>query len=143
MSYEVQIANSDEQIQSCFLVMHQLRPHLVESEFVERVREQMKEAYQLAFIMEEGEVNACAGFRISNNLFMGKNLYVDDLISAEDQRSKGLGTSLMTWLRELAKQEGCQVLHLDSGTHRKDAHRFYFREGMHIASYHFSEDLNQ
>jgi hypothetical protein len=30
---------------------------------------------------------------------------------------------------------------LDSGTHRRDAHRFYFRERMHISSYHFALKL--
>lgn len=32
-------------------------------------------------------------------------------------------------------------LHLDSGTHRGRAHKFYFDQGFTIASYHFSEAL--
>ncbi len=30
-------------------------------------------------------------------------------------------------------------MHLDSGIQRKDAHRFYEREGMSITSFHFAE----
>jgi hypothetical protein len=30
-------------------------------------------------------------------------------------------------------------VHLDSGVQRKDAHRFYEREGMKLASFHFSQ----
>jgi hypothetical protein len=32
-------------------------------------------------------------------------------------------------------------MHLDSGIQRKDAHRFYEREGMSMASFHFVENL--
>jgi len=73
---------------------------------------------------------------------MGKHLYIDDLVTAESQRSKGYGETLVRWLRELAIKEGCTYLHLDSGTHRGRAHKFYFEQGFTIASYHFSEELN-
>lgn len=32
-------------------------------------------------------------------------------------------------------------MHLDSGTQRKDAHRFYEREGMSVAGFHFVENM--
>jgi hypothetical protein len=35
----------------------------------------------------------------------------------------------------------CDVLALDSGTQRTDAHRFYFREGMVIPSFCFRKNL--
>lgn len=73
---------------------------------------------------------------------MGKHLYIDDLMSSEKQRSKGYGEKLMAWLRVLAKVENCSYLHLDSGAHRGSAHKFYFKQGLTIASYHFSEKLN-
>ena len=43
---------------------------------------------------------------------------------------------------ELAAKEGCQQMHLDSGTQRKDAHRFYERQGMTMASFHFRRKRN-
>jgi hypothetical protein len=48
---------------------------------------------------------------------------------------------LLSWLKERAEKEGCQQLHLDSGTQREDAHRFYGREGMKMASFHFVENI--
>ena len=36
---------------------------------------------------------------------------------------------------------GYQQMHLDSGIQRKDAHRFYEREGMTMASFHFVENI--
>lgn len=33
-------------------------------------------------------------------------------------------------------------MHLDSGIQRKEAHRFYEREGMTMASFHFIEKIS-
>lgn len=101
------------------------------------------EGYRLAFIADKDAVVAVAGYRIFTSLFMGKNLYVDDLVTASDSRSRGYGKILIDWLRDLARESGCTHLHLDSGTQRHRAHRFYFRQGMDIASFHFSEKLDR
>jgi len=137
----LRIAKSDEDIAACFGVMSELRTHLEEAAFVDTIRGMQVEGYQLAFIEEDAAVVATAGYRIHTTLFMGKNLYVDDLVTSGNVRSKGHGRAMLNWLRDLALREGCTHLHLDSGTQRHRAHRFYLREGMDIASFHFSEKL--
>ena len=81
------------------------------------------------------------GYRLGANLFCGKHLYVDDLVTADTERSKSYGRELLAWLRALAVKNDCDVFHLDSGVQRKRAHAFYLREGMELSSYHFSERL--
>ena len=138
----IQILSRAEEIQSAYPVMEQLRPLLIESEFVDRVFSLMQEGYQLAAVFDENEQITClAGYRIQENLFMGRHLYVDDLITRESTRSQGYGAAMMDWLKQQAREAGCSVLHLDSGTQRQLAHRFYFRQGMLINSYHFSMAL--
>jgi GNAT superfamily N-acetyltransferase len=122
--------------------MHQLRPHLVEADFVRRVRGmQQREGFQLAFVEDGGAVHAVAGYRYYEKLFSGKNLYVDDLVTAASQRSRGYGRALLGWLAAEAKRRGCDQLELDSGVQRFEAHRFYFRERMHVSAYHFVRSL--
>ena len=41
-----------------------------------------------------------------------------------------------------ARAAGCSVLDLDSGVQRRDAHRFYMREGLTISSFHFARVLD-
>ena len=36
-----------------------------------------------------------------------------------------------------ARGQSCDNFELDSGVQRAAAHRFYFRERMHVAAYHF------
>jgi GNAT superfamily N-acetyltransferase len=134
----IQIAESDEDIRRCFPVMQHLRPHLAEEEFVPRVRRMHPNGFHLAFLEEDGVVRAVAGYRYLDLLVSGMTLYVDDLVTDPEQRSSGHGAALLTWLKGQAREHGCERLTLDSGVHREAAHRFYFRERMTIAGYHFS-----
>lgn len=133
----VRIARSDQEIERCFRVMQQLRPHLQEAEFLPTVRRLQVSGFQLAFLEDQGQVRAAAGFRFIDNLFSGRILYVDDLVTDVGSRSKGYGKTLLAWLVEQAKGMGCSHLELDSGVQRFDAHRFYVANRMVISSHHF------
>ena len=138
---KVWIATRDEEIDRCFPVMVQLRPHLARREFVERVRRMQGEGFRLVALEQRGVVRAVAGYRIFDLLFCNRTLYVDDLVTDQDTRSHGHGRMLLAWLKDRARAEGCEEFTLDSGVQRAGAHRFYFREGLHISAYHFSMDL--
>lgn len=132
------LCESDAEIEACFDVMRQLRPHLERAEFLDRVRLQQAGGYQLAALdADPGVPAAVGGFRLLEQLCCGRVLYVDDLVTDETVRSRGAGRVLLMWLADLARARGCDELHLDSGVQRADAHRFYFRERMHITGYHF------
>jgi GNAT superfamily N-acetyltransferase len=137
------LAETEREIAACFDVLVQLRPQLQRATFPQLVRQMAGEGYQLAYSEHAGRVVTVAGFRIATNLALGRNLYVDDLVTAAAARSGGHGAAMLDWLRRLARDQGCRYLHLDSGVQRHQAHRFYFRHGFHIAYYHFCERLDQ
>jgi GNAT superfamily N-acetyltransferase len=134
-------ALTDAEISATFPVMRQLRSHLAEDEYLRMIRRMQRLGYRLAAATESGEVRCVAGYRIVEFLAYGKFLYVDDLVTAEDARSGGCGRRMLDWLAGVAREEGAGSLQLDSGVLRHEAHRFYFREGMKISSYHFSVTL--
>jgi GNAT superfamily N-acetyltransferase len=68
-------------------------------------------------------------------------VYVDDLVTDEARRSSGVGRALLAWIERRARELGCTSLSLDSGTQRQQAHKFYFREGMVVPSFHFYKPL--
>ncbi|MBN4001073.1 GNAT family N-acetyltransferase [Nostoc sp. LPT] len=137
----IQLAESESQMLGCFPVISQLRPHLEQTKFVEQVRYQMTQGYQLVFLEVEKQAVAIAGFRISNCLASGKFLYIDDLVVDELQRSHSYGQQLFQWLIEYARNYDCKHLSLDSGVQRFAAHRFYLMQRMSITSHHFSMEL--
>ncbi|HLW36340.1 MAG TPA: GNAT family N-acetyltransferase [Chthoniobacterales bacterium] len=135
---DIGVAKTADDIRKCFSVMRVLRTHLTsEQEFVDRVSRQQKQGYLLAFLESDNVVRAVAGYRFLESLFSGKNLYVDDLVTREQDRSHGYGGQLLDWLVDQARANGCETLELDSGVQRFDAHRFYFSKRMSISSYHF------
>ena len=121
--------------------MRQLRPALLAEEFAGRIQMQQAEGYQLAYVEQGGVVVSCAGFRLQTMLWAGKALYVDDLVTDSALRSRGHGEALLHWLIALAREAGCNTFMLDSGTHRHEAHAFYFRQGLKITDFHFKLPL--
>lgn len=138
---DIGIAATDTEIMACYPVMRELRPHVSEADFLPQVRRQEQQGFRLALASLDGRPVGVAGFRVSENLFYGQNLYVDDLVTLPGDRSRGVGAALLEWLYQLAKAEGCAHFHLDSGVQRKDAHRFYEREQMPLVAYHFSRPV--
>lgn len=138
----IRIATTDAEIAACFPVMRELRPHVPDAAaFITRVRDQGRTRYRLAYLEDDGRPVAAAGYRIGESLSWGRFLYVDDLVTLASERSKGHGATLLAWLRDEAIREGCAELHLDSGVQRKDAHRFYDREGLTFTGRHYAVKL--
>jgi GNAT superfamily N-acetyltransferase len=91
----------------------------------------------------EGEaVRGVAVWRLVENTYEGRRLYIDDLVTDAAHRSRGVGKFLVAQLEARARALGCDVLTLDSGTQRTAAHRFYFREGFVIPSFCFRKTLS-
>ena len=140
----IALAETDADIVRCFDVMQQLRPHLEAASFVARVRGMQREGFHLALLADDaGVVHAAAGYRYLDKLFAGRTLYVDDLVTDTAQRSRGHGGALLGWLKAEAKRHACVLLELDSGVQRFEAHRFYFRERLHVSAYHFVIPLRE
>ena len=136
-------ADTDADIRRVYPVMAALRTHIKSADdFLARVRRQQAgSGWRLIYVEDAGAPVAAAGFRISEWLAWGKALYVDDLICLESHRGQGFAEALMAWMEDLARKEGCAQFHLDSGTHRLAAHRFYHRLKLGITSFHFQKNL--
>ena len=141
---KIALAASDEEINECFPVMVELRPHLTEKDFLRRIQYLAEmTGFQLAYFRDEdGKVKAVAGFRISEWLAAeGKYLEIEDLVTRRNEKSKDYGGALFDWLVAHAAEKDCTHLRLVSNVVRADAHRFYRRKGMtHVANY-FSMNL--
>lgn len=133
----VQVMSRREDVEKTFDVMKQLRPHLVRELYADTIARMQAAGFRLAAVEVAGMVVALAGYRFIESLSAGRHCYVDNLVTAETGRSRGYGGTLLGWLKNEARAEGCASLQLDSGVHRYGAHRFYLRERMDITCHHF------
>jgi len=118
-------------------VHRQLRPHLP-ADYVRRMKEVFASGAEMAVATVGGKVAGITVFRVLEKTHSGRELYCDDLVTEERQRSTGVGHALIGYMEEVVKARGCDALTLDSGTHREQAHKFYFREGMTVTAFHFT-----
>lgn len=132
---------SEQDIMETYAVMSQLRPHVAEHDYLGLIREMEGQSGRLIAAMEGSSVIGCAFFRQETRLFTGPLFYVDDLVTDENTRSKGVGHALLAWVEREAKAKGIKTVALDSGVHRGQGHKFYFREGFTITSFNFKKSV--
>lgn len=138
---EIKTAITDQDIASCWEAMSILRPMLKENEFVQQIRELQKEGYTLLHLVGNDKTVAIAGYRFWTMLYCGKMLYIDDLSTVENSRGKGYASALLNHIYEIARQQKCESVQLDSGHTRTVAHKLYFKENFTISAFHFNKQL--
>lgn len=121
----IQELQSQQDWREAFPVMHELRPHLKEQEYLDLLRSMAQEGYRLFALRDGGRIVSLAGFAVLTSLSYGSHIWVYDLITAGDARSKGYGRRLLEFIEEFARREGCGIVALSSNMARTDAHRFY------------------
>jgi len=105
------------------------------------VAEQRREGYRMLAAWRHDAPCGFAGYRLQRNLIHGRFLYVDDLVTTQDERGGGVGSALLGALKALAREAGCTRLTLDTGLDNALAQRFYFRNDLLARGLHFGFDL--
>jgi GNAT superfamily N-acetyltransferase len=117
---------SGVEILQAFPVMRQLRSGLDENSYMELVMEaREKEGYRMYALYEDDEIAAVIGFQPMITLYYGRFIWVSDLVTDENKRSRGYGKKLLAYLHNWATGKNYGSIALSSGLQRKDAHRFY------------------
>lgn len=117
---------TEDEIQEAFPIMKQLRNHLDEETYLDLVLEaKEKDSYKMFALIDEEEIVAVTGFKPMITLYYGRFVWVGDLVTDTNKRSKGYGEKLLRYVHEWAKENRYASVALSSGLQRTDAHRFY------------------
>ena len=133
---------TDEQLlRAAERVHRQLRPHL--GDYGGRLKQVLAAGAEMAVAVVDGEVAGVTVFRVLEKTHSGRDLYCDDLVTDEAKRSTGVGHALIQYMEGVCRERSCDTFSLDSGAQRQQAHKFYFREGMTITSFHFDKKIGK
>ena len=135
---EVQFLEKNSDYVLAMEVLLQLRPDYDLDSLSAQVEKQQLNGYEVVYVKSSEGVLAVAGFSVGEKLAWGKHIYIEDLVTNSQFRSRGVGSFLINWLKSYALEIGCEQIHLDSGVQHFPAHKLYLREGFNIASHHFS-----
>ena len=98
MTANIRELTTDEEIRAAYDVMSQLRGHLSPERFEELVAGMRPKGYRLFAAEHGGRIVALAGVGYGLNLYYGSYLWVYDLITTSEARSKGHGATLLAYL---------------------------------------------
>lgn len=122
-------------------VLQELRPGLTAEQLAQVQAAGHPQGLRFTAALDDDRCLGVMGWRVLHKTFGLRELYVDDLVTTATTRSTGVGKALLEHAVEQGRAAGCSQLALDSGVQRFDAHRFYLRERMKIASHHFTRAL--
>ncbi|WP_061286331.1 GNAT family N-acetyltransferase [Leptospira interrogans] len=141
-SFQIRKIDSISDIENAYPAFLELRPHLTDKKvFVQMVLQQISEGYCIHAICLNKETIACIGFRFFHMLAWGKILYIDDLITKRDFHGHGYGDKLLKHVIQIAKEENCDQVHLDTGYLRHAAHFVYLRNAFELNCHHLALNL--
>lgn len=128
-------------VERCFELMVQLRPHLHASDFYRQLQSQFEQGYRLNALSIDHAIVALMGYRFTTNLVSGKFIYIDDLVTDRDHRRQGYAQRLLDWADSLALEHQCGGVQLHSGFDNHSAHQLYLQHGFQLASPHFNKPV--
>jgi len=139
-SQNIYVLTSEEDLRDAFSILKILRPHLSFDEFKSLYDiAHQHETYTLVGYKSNNVLSAVMGWRIIHDFVHGRHLYIDDLITLDTMRNKGIGATLLRHAEELALQHNCKSLRLCTGIENKDGMRFYEREGWQARAFAYKK----
>lgn len=130
MEKRIFTAKSRGDLERCYPVMKELRPHLSFDDYISIYNESHSaDGYEVVAVEDKGQILAVMGYRFLSDFVRGKHVYVDDLVSTEKVRSQGLGAELLKYAEKIAESSGCKSLRLCTGIENDRGVKFYDRNG--------------
>ena len=140
--YTVQELHGLEQMLAQHRLILQLNPDMPLLRYRELLQLMLPKGYRMVAAFDgEGRCIGLSGFWISAKLYSGKYLEPDNFVVDAAHRAAGVGRLLSDWMLQEARRHHCDTVMLDAYVTNAAAHRFYFREGFHVKSFHFFKSL--
>lgn len=116
---------SEAEWRQAFPVLAILRPEL-DLETMLGIREDVLTSdFHLYGLMERRRVVCVGGCAVQPHIELGRELYIHDLVTAAEHRSKGHGLNMLGYLEAKAREWGCKRVMLHNAARHSDSRRFY------------------
>jgi ribosomal protein S18 acetylase RimI-like enzyme len=129
-------------LERCFPIIKELRPHLSLDEYLKIYFEaHSADGYELVAIEENKEIVAVMGYRYLTDFVRGLHLYVDDLVTTEKARSRGYGAKLLQVAEAIAAENQIPSLRLCAVLENHRGISFYEQNGWSKRAYAFTRSV--
>ncbi len=143
MTKRIFVVQTKADLDRCYPVVNELRPHLSFNEYIAIYEEaHAHDGYEIVAIEVSDQIVAVMGYRFLSDFVRGKHVYIDDLVSTEKFRSQGFGAELLTFAESVAKETECKNLRLCTGIENERGVNFYERSGWKKRAFAYTKKLD-
>lgn len=93
--------------------------------------------HDLLIAEEDGKIVGLASLSVVMGPGVRKNAYLEDFVTDESMRGKGVGSALWDAMLDWAKEKGCARLEFTCGNGRELAQQFYKNHGAEVYDTNF------
>ncbi len=131
-----------EEVPKLLPLLQQLNPNLAEEVLIARHQAMFGYNNHYCMGMFRGDILiGLSGLWITERLYSGKQVELDNVIIDASQQSQGLGKVFLAHLEQWAKEKGCLTVELNAYVQSNRAHKFYFKEGFKVLGFHFQKGI--
>ncbi len=139
---KIRIAETDAEIEGCLPILQVRRPKLKPNGFTIQIRKLYeKENFRFAFLEHDKAVRAVAGFRITDSPFRGKELFIEDIVIRDEDRSKSFLAEMTDWLIDYGRTRQCRRVMIDAGIQDFNRQRFFKDRGMEVTKFRMTKTV--
>ena len=123
------------------LLIKELTPDVNAEDYKKMLQEMTPHNYFQVGVYEGEKLLAISGYWICTKIYCGKYLEIDNFVVDKEYRSKNIGKTLVDWMLNEAKKQGCKTVLLDAYVENFKAHKFYYQQGFIARGFHYLKRL--
>jgi len=140
MSLKIEISLIEaKNIYSIIPLLQVLNDKISEEVLKARLDEMLKQGYLCVGLFDNNKLIGICGLWILTKYYVGKHMEPDNIVILPEYQNKNIGTKLMVWIDNYAKEQGCVASELNCYVGNKDAHRLWEKEGYEVIALHFQK----
>jgi ribosomal protein S18 acetylase RimI-like enzyme len=141
MNYTIKKLKTLEEMSNSLLLIKELTPDVNAEDYKKMLQEMTPHNYFQVGVYEGEKLLAISGYWICTKIYCGKYLEIDNFVVDKEYRSKNIGKTLVDWMLNEAKKQGCKTVLLDAYVENFKAHKFYYQQGFIARGFHYLKRL--
>ena len=134
---------TEDEVSKASVLLTELNPQVPREIQEQRLRLILHDLpnYRCLAVRKGEQLIALCGIWIATKTWCGKYLEIDNFVVTASLRNQSVGELLLDRCLEIAREENCEIIVLDSYTTNRASHRFYHRHGFEIVGFHFVKNV--
>lgn len=128
-----------ENIFSIIPLLQVLNSSISETILESRLTQMIDQGYQCIGIFDDKKLIGACGIWILTKYYVGKHLEPDNIIILPEYQNQNIGTQLLQWIDNYAKEIGCSASELNCYVKNTKAHALWEKEGYEVIALHFQK----